>query len=113
MVDNTVLPVSELETEGVILLGHQIKGPPEQRRVVSQVNDSYTTIAQHFATIYYNYIYIAVITVKATHTSNWPKHHTQQFQLLNHIIPAPCRENTGHRHRDDVPTSIPVKYTYV
>ena len=45
--DNTILHLSELETGGVRILGHQITGLPEQRRVVllvyyitaSNVND--------------------------------------------------------------------------
>ena len=32
--DKTILHLSELETGGVRLLGHQITSPPEQRRVV-------------------------------------------------------------------------------
>ena len=35
---NTILHLSELETGGVRLLGHQITRPPEQRRVVLLVN---------------------------------------------------------------------------
>ena len=34
LADNTILHLSELETGGVRLLGHQITSPPEQRRVV-------------------------------------------------------------------------------
>ena len=40
LVDNAILHLSELETGGVRLLGHQITSPPEQRRVDLLVYDN-------------------------------------------------------------------------
>ena len=42
LADNTILHLSELETAGVRLLGHQITSPPEQRRVVLLVITIFT-----------------------------------------------------------------------
>ena len=38
LADNTILHLSELETGGVRLVGHQITSPPEQRRVAFASN---------------------------------------------------------------------------
>ena len=39
LADNTILHLSELETGGVQLLGHQVTSPPEQHRVVLLVQN--------------------------------------------------------------------------
>ena len=43
LADNTILHLSELETAGVRLLGHQITSPLEQRRVVLLVLNNFQT----------------------------------------------------------------------
>ena len=44
LADNTILHLSELETGGVRLLGHQITSRPEKRRVVLLVDNTFEIV---------------------------------------------------------------------